>query len=177
MLNINIGDKFNMLTVIKFDRQKDKRKRKVCVCKCECGGEIRREPSDLFHNKVKSCGCIRKKANGLSHTIEYRMWKSAQERSIKKGWDFNIELSDIKIPNICPLLEISLIKHSTRDRHYDAPSLDRIDSTKGYTKDNIWVISHRANQIKNDATVDELEKITFNFKQLLQEKKNEIWMD
>jgi hypothetical protein len=166
MLNIKVGDKFNMLTVIGFDRQKDKRKRKVCVCKCECGGEIRREPSDLFHNKVKSCGCIRKKANGLSHTIEYRMWKSA-----------HIELSDIKIPNICPLLEISLIKHSTRDRHYDAPSLDRIDSTKGYTKDNIWVISHRANQIKNDATVDELEKITFNFKQLLQEKKNEIWMD
>ena len=37
MLNINIGDKFNMLTVIKFDRQKDKRKRKVFVCKCECG--------------------------------------------------------------------------------------------------------------------------------------------
>ena len=154
MLNIKVGDKFNMLTVIGFDRQKDKRKRKVCVCKCECGGEIRREPSDLFHNKVKSCGCISKKANGLSNTIEYRMWKSAQERSIKKGWDFNIELSDIKIPNICPLLEISLIKHSTRDRHYDAPSLDRIDSTKGYTKDNIWVISHRANQIKNDATVD-----------------------
>ena len=177
MLNIKVGDKFSMLTVIGFDRQKDKRKRKVCVCRCECGGKIKREPSDIFHNKVKSCGCIRKKANGLSHTIEYRMWKSAKERSLKKGWDFDIELSDIKIPKVCPLLEIPLIEHSTRDRHYDAPSLDRINSTKGYTKDNIWVISHRANQIKNDATVEELEKITLNFKQLLQEKNNEIRMD
>jgi hypothetical protein len=170
MLNIQIGDKFNYLTVIGFDRQKDKRKRKVCVCECECGGIIRREPSDLFHNKVKSCGCIRKKANGLSHTIEYRLWKSSKTRAEKKGWDFDIELSDIKIPQICPLLKISLVRHSTRDRHHNAPSLDRIDSTKGYTKDNVWVISHRANQIKNDASLEELEKITLNLKQLLTEK-------
>lgn len=170
MLNIKVGDKFNMLTVIGFDRQKDKRRRKVCVCQCECGGLIRREPSDIFHNKVKSCGCIRKKANGLSHTIEYRLWKSSKKRAEEKGWDFNIELSDIKIPKICPLLKIPLVEHSTRDRHYDAPSLDRINSSKGYTKDNIWVISHRANQIKNDATLEELEKITLNLKQFLLEE-------
>lgn len=170
MLPIKVGDKFNKLTVVGFSRGKDKRKRKVCVCKCECGGEIRREASDIFHNKVKSCGCIRKKANGLSHTIEYRLWKSSKKRAEEKGWHFNIELSDIKIPKICPLLEIPLCEHSTRDRHYDAPSLDRINSSKGYTKDNIWVISHRANQIKNDATIEELEKITNNFKQFLQEK-------
>ena len=174
MLNINIGDKFNMLTVIKFDRQKDNRKRKVCVCKCECGGEIRREPSDLFHNKVKSCGCIRKKAGGLSHTIEYRMWKSAKDRSEKKGWDFNLLYEDIIIPKMCPLLNIPIKIHSTREHHSDAPSLDRIDSKKGYIKENVWVISHRANQIKNDATIDELEKITYNLKELLTEKQNEI---
>ena len=170
MLPIKIGDKFNKLTVVGFSRRKDKRKRKVCICSCECCGEIRREASDIYHNKVKSCGCIRKKANGLSHTIEYRLWKSSKKRSEDKGWEFNIELSDIKIPKICPLLQIPLTKHSTRERHFDAPSLDRINSTKGYTKDNIWVISHRANQIKNDATIEELEKITNNFKQFLQEK-------
>ena len=63
MLPIKIGDKFNKLTVVGFSRRKDKRKRKVCICSCECGGEIRREASDIYHNKVKSCGCIRKKAN------------------------------------------------------------------------------------------------------------------
>ena len=159
-----------MLTVVGFSRQQDKRKRKVCVCRCECGGEIRREPSDIFNNRVKSCGCIRKKVGGLSNTIEYRMWKSAEKRAKERGMKFSIKYEDIKIPEYCPLLEIPLIKNSTRQRHYDAPSLDRIDSAKGYTKDNIWVISHRANQIKNDATLEELEKITFNFKQLLLEK-------
>ncbi len=39
----------------------------------------------------------------------------------------------------------------------ESPSLDRIDSTKGYTKGNIWVISNRANTLKNDATLSELK--------------------
>ena len=177
MLKINIGDKFNKLTVVGFTRSNDKRKRKVCICKCECGGQIIREPWDIFHNKVKSCGCIRKKAGGLSHTIEYRMWKSAKDRAKKKNWNFNLLYEDIIIPKMCPLLDIPLKIHSTREHHYDAPSLDRIDSEKGYTKDNIWVISHRANQIKNDATIEELEKITSNLKKLLTEKNNEIRLD
>ena len=38
-------------------------------------------------------------------------------------------------------------------------SLDRIDSTKGYTIENLMVISNRANRIKNNASNEELEKI------------------
>ena len=38
-------------------------------------------------------------------------------------------------------------------------SIDRIDSTKGYEKGNVWVISGRANRIKNDATPEELMRI------------------
>jgi len=97
------------------------------------------------------------------------MWKSAKDRSEKKGWDFNLLYEDIIIPKMCPLLNIPIKIHSTREHHSDAPSLDRIDSKKGYIKENVWVISHRANQIKNDATIDELEKITYNLKQLLTE--------
>ena len=44
-------------------------------------------------------------------------------------------------------------------RHRISPSIDRIDSTKGYTKDNIQIISWRANRIKNDSTPEELMQI------------------
>ena len=43
-------------------------------------------------------------------------------------------------------------------------SLDRIDSSKGYVKDNIWVISHKANSIKNNATLTELKLIIKNWR-------------
>jgi hypothetical protein len=43
-------------------------------------------------------------------------------------------------------------------------SLDRIDSNKGYVKGNVWVISRRANVIKNNATLEELELLTNNLK-------------
>jgi hypothetical protein len=42
----------------------------------------------------------------------------------------------------------------------NSPSIDRIDPARGYIKENIWVISHRANQIKSDASHEELKLVT-----------------
>lgn len=39
------------------------------------------------------------------------------------------------------------------------PSLDRTDNRKGYVRGNVRVISFRANQIKNDASADELRAL------------------
>jgi hypothetical protein len=39
------------------------------------------------------------------------------------------------------------------------PSLDRMDPNLGYTDDNVRVISMRANQIKSNATPEELLRI------------------
>lgn len=39
------------------------------------------------------------------------------------------------------------------------PSLDRWDSSKGYVPGNVFVISYRANTLKNSATLDEALRI------------------
>lgn len=80
------------------------------------------------------------------------MYHTAKHRAKKKGLEFSIDLEDIVIPDICPVLGIPLDR---RDMQH-SPSLDRFDSSKGYTKDNICVISFRANSIKQDATFDEI---------------------
>jgi hypothetical protein len=71
---------------------------------------------------------------------------------------FNLELADIVVPTECPVLGIPIIPFCGKFAP-NSPSIDRIDSSKGYTKDNIIVVSFRANCIKNNATVEELEKI------------------
>lgn len=80
---------------------------------------------------------------------------AARRRAKKKGLDFNIEISDIIIPDVCPVLGV-VIDRTAKKWGDNSPSLDRRDSRKGYVKGNVRVISLRANRLKGDATSREL---------------------
>ena len=81
----------------------------------------------------------------------------AKYRAKKKGIKFDLELSDIVIPKLCPVLKISLYSGSSSGGPRGcSPSLDRIDNTKGYVKGNVQVISHKANTMKHCANNNEL---------------------
>jgi hypothetical protein len=82
------------------------------------------------------------------------MWKQAKHRAQYdyNNMEFTLEISDIVLPEVCPYMGVEFIP---LDKKYGY-SLDRIDSTKGYTKDNIQVISRIANIMKNNATEQEL---------------------
>lgn len=82
------------------------------------------------------------------------MWKQAKHRAKwdYNGMEFTITVEDIKIPLKCPYFNKEFIP---LDKEWGY-SLDRIDSSKGYTPDNIQVISYKANKAKNDLTATEL---------------------
>lgn len=102
---------------------------------------------------------------------ENRMLNRARARAKKQGFEFNLTEEDIKIPTHCPLLGIELfIAEGRRAVKDNSASLDRIDSSKGYIKGNVWVISHRANTIKSNATLEEIEMLVTNWKKLRKEK-------
>lgn len=85
-------------------------------------------------------------------------WMAARSRAKKEGIEFTITLEDIyPFPDVCPVLGIPMAQASGTIAN--SPSIDRIDPTKGYTKDNIKVISYRANALKNDGTLEEMQKI------------------
>jgi predicted DNA-binding protein YlxM (UPF0122 family) len=71
-------------------------------------------------------------------------------------------LTSLEPPDFCPILGLKL-NYDGYDSSYEradySPSIDRIDSSKGYLIDNIQIISWRANRIKNDSTPEELKKI------------------
>lgn len=90
----------------------------------------------------------------------HSLLNSAASRARFKGLDFNLVLSDIPIPDTCPILGIPIVCRRTRDKwdkNPSAPSLDRIDNTKGYVRGNVQVVSVRANLLKSDATPREIE--------------------
>jgi hypothetical protein len=98
-------------------------------------------------------------------SINY-LYKSAKTRSKKYNILFNLELDDIVIPDMCPVLGIQLVQGDGVS--FDgSPTLDRIIPELGYTKGNIIVVSMKANRIKNNATLNELKKVYEYYGKLL----------
>jgi hypothetical protein len=83
------------------------------------------------------------------------LWQSARDRAIKFDLPFDIDVSDVVIPSHCKILGIPLFKGVGKPTA-NSPSLDRIDPKLGYVKNNIQIISFKANTIKSNATREEL---------------------
>jgi len=97
--------------------------------------------------------------------VRYMMLHRAKRRAQKKNFEFALTLKDIpEIPAICPVLGIE-IKQNARCAGDSSPSLDRISSLRGYVVGNIRVISYRANRLKGDSTIAELEKLLADARQ------------
>jgi len=79
-------------------------------------------------------------------------------RCKKNNIDFNLKFEDLHFPELCPILGIPLF-FKKQKKCDNTPSVDRIDPKKGYTKDNVIIISFKANRIKNNATKEEINLI------------------
>lgn len=76
----------------------------------------------------------------------------------KKKHAWTLSMSDLDWPMYCPVLGIPLDWFATT-RTDNSPSVDRLDSLKGYIPGNVAIMSWRANRIKNDGTKEEHFKI------------------
>ena len=121
------------------------------------------------HRECTSCGTVFEKTSKMtlcnlcnskrvkSKRPEWKMHQRAKQRCKVSGREFSISVDDIVIPDTCPILGIKLNMNSGKSGAYrNSPSLDRKDNNKGYTKDNIQVISQLANAMKCHATNEEL---------------------
>lgn len=85
-----------------------------------------------------------------------RMLAKSSLRAEQAGLEFAITAEDIVVPLSCPYLKTLLTFDLGRGQLPTNASLDRIDSTRGYVKGNVQVISRKANTMKSNATHDEL---------------------
>ena len=85
--------------------------------------------------------------------------KSAAKRL---GIPFELVFSEIEWPDVCPVLGIKLDygpKNGRGTYQDNSPSFDRLRNDCGYTRGNVRIISMRANRIKSDATLADLEAV------------------
>lgn len=154
------GTKIGMLTVIS-------KKGSEIVCRCDCGNTYRPvSVSSLLRLKNPSCGCTwnwRKGKNNvrwcgykdLPNKYWYRIQAGAKFRGIpfrltrKQIWDLFVRQDRKCIFSGEPLRFLN-----TKGEVDITASLDRIDSNKGYTIDNVqWV--HKEVQFMKQALADD----------------------
>ena len=86
------------------------------------------------------------------------IFNGLKSRAGSKGLEFDLKITDLVWPAQCPVLDIPILFGQGHNSH-NSPSVDRFDNEKGYTKENIKLISYRANTLKSDASKEEIEKI------------------
>lgn len=149
------------------------------MCLCDCGNTKVISSAELRQGKTKSCGCWlieSAKLKGYNNKTHGGYSKTAsedfkakifalskiKERSEEKGYKFDLQVGDLpSLPDKCPVFNVLFKKGTLKDKDA-SPSIDRLDPQLPYLKiykNNLYFISHRANRIKKDATLEELEKI------------------
>lgn len=82
---------------------------------------------------------------------------AAKARAKIKGLTFDLAISDIIIPEVCPIFKTEF--WMGQGRSDNSPSLDRINPNLGYVRGNVQVISWRANRLKSNATREDIRML------------------
>lgn len=157
-----IGQKFGKWLVL----QKEKPNRyghSKWLCRCECGKETILYGNSLTHNRSTQCHkCASWKGCGeVSGYYWTQLKNGAKKRNIKfdiqieEAWDLFLQ-QDKK----CALSGLDLIfAPSHRKMSTQTASLDRIDSSLGYTSDNIQWVHKEINSLKGSLAEDRLVEL------------------
>lgn len=157
------GQKFGKLTAIIIDPTR--RKRVFWVCKCDCGEQKSVAAKHLRKGAVKSCGCDRRRTNQNHPSwkgyqeISGKHWAQIQRHAALRSRKFAVGLPYLwnlflQQKRCCALTGQPLGFQSRSDSTDGNASLDRIDSSKGYVKGNVWWVDKDVNAMKSDFSLD-----------------------
>lgn len=161
------GMKFNRLTIVSFSHS-DKRWRKWYKVMCDCGNEKIIMGSAMISGNTRSCGCLGreiKKRQRISDNyseitaiiLGYK--RHAENRGFKWMLSRNFVNSLIKKDCFYCGTKPSNIKKlkSSIDNGLLYSGIDRIDSNKDYTEDNVVPCCRICNYAKSNMTLKEFE--------------------
>lgn len=153
--SLSCSTKYNRLLILQKDIPYEHKKCGKCL-KIKFFHEFRKNKNSAFGYSYFCRDCDKQRI----YTRDRRkvLLNAAKKRAKDYNLDFDLELNDIILPIKCPILNIEL-KFNTNQAKDNSYSIDRIDPHKGYVKNNIQIISFKANTIKNNASLLEIEKV------------------
>lgn len=168
--DVYIDKTYGNLT-IKYRLADDKHSHAVWMCECICGKRLPVVGHSLTSGNTTSCGCLSRK-KGKQHAnykgyeeISSSMWSSIVHGAKFRKLEFKITIQDIwklylSQNRKCALTGLDIEFAKTRkSMSSTTASLDRIDSSKGYTLDNIHWVHKEINFMKQEYSLDHFIKL------------------
>jgi hypothetical protein len=163
---------------------------KVLECQRECyrkNASAIKEYQKEYYAENQEYVDARNKAYVSNHKAEVQKWQrdhriknlkrvlvySAKRRAAILGIPFDISPDDFEIPTHCPIFGFKL-EVGNRGFNASSPSLDRIIPKLGYVKGNIQVVSYRANELKRDASLEELEMLVSYLRRITKKQSEHL---
>lgn len=141
------GEKFGRLAILGFAgnrRRPSGRQVRQWRCQCECGTQLIVDAANLQNGNTKSCGCSRaNNQNNLQHgcrrqtlkTREYRSWVSMKTRCLNPKSDRFVEYGARGVDIDSRWMDFATFLADMGPAQ-PGQSIDRIDNSKGYCKEN-----------------------------------------
>lgn len=152
-----VGQRFGNLTVISFHGYRNKHTHWNCIC--SCGGLATVTSCNLTRGNTLSCGCIQKeraskasKTHGLSQHRCYNAWRAMISRCEDTK---NIMYHRYGARGISVCNEWHKFENFIADMGVPSPKkdIDRIDNSKGYSKENCRWVDRTTNARNTSKTI------------------------
>lgn len=138
--------------------------------RCSSCGE--HKPVTEFYNRFNICKpCHKDRQDEWNRQNPYKSIFLCKKSGAKRGSiEFTLTFDNVVWNTHCPVLGLELDytrRRKSRDTRPNSPSFDRVNPNLGYVPGNVIIVSHLANTIKSNATVDQLERVAAFYRQLI----------
>lgn len=127
--------------------------------KCQYCGTT--NPEDFYnynHSTCKKCGHQRSYEQKKSSPLNIKLYRSSKH-SRTHGGDLEYNLTPEYIQQLLEKQNYKCfytgVELKDSDSKFEKPTIDRIDSSKGYIKENVVICTWAINAMKNDMTIEE----------------------
>lgn len=168
------GKKFGRLTAIRRASRPGELKSLTWLFKCDCGTEKEIAGEPVRQGGTRSCGCLRRdmgawnkgitgsEAHGFKGTgaIPHSWFSNLKYKSETRGIPFDLTIDQLwelyeRQGKICAISGLPIGFTNKSESPTNWASLDRKDSSLGYTINNVQWVDRRINFMKQSATFDE----------------------